>query len=116
MSSIQPKPAVPDAVVEPARDDPFLWLEDVEGDRALDWVRERASGQAFAEALTGLSKDKYTETPVKSEFGYHVIQLDDSRPANPPPFDQVKPQLQQRASQQQIETLVKELRSKAKVD
>ena len=41
MSSIQPKPAVPDAVVEPARDDPFLWLEDVEGERALDWVREQ---------------------------------------------------------------------------
>ena len=41
MSSIQPKLAVPAAVVEPARDDPFLWLEDVEGDRALDWVRER---------------------------------------------------------------------------
>ncbi len=41
MSSTQPKPAVPDVVVEPARDDPFLWLEDVEGERALDWVRER---------------------------------------------------------------------------
>ena len=53
---------------------------------------------------------------MQSDFGYHVIQLDDSRPANPPPFDQVKPQLQQRASQQQIETLVKELRGKAKVD
>ena len=56
------------------------------------------------------------DDPVKSDFGYHVIQLDDSRPMTPPPFDQVKPQLQQRAGQQQVETLVKELRGKAKVD
>ena len=53
---------------------------------------------------------------MHSDFGYHVIQLDDSRPLNPPAFDQVKPQLQQRANQQQVENLVKELRAKAKVN
>ena len=82
----------------------------------LGWSSPAAYVKPFAEALTKLKKGEYTKTPVHSDFGYHVIQLDDSRPANPPPFDQVKPQLQQRASQQQIETLVKELRSKAKVD
>ena len=82
----------------------------------LGWSSPASYVKPFGEALTKLKKGEYTKTPVHSDFGYHVIQLDDSRPANPPPFDQVKPQLQQRASQQQIETLVKELRSKAKVD
>lgn len=82
----------------------------------LGWSSPASYVKPFGEALTKLKKGEYTKTPVHSDFGYHVIQLDDSRPANPPPFDQVKPQMQQRASQQQIETLVKELRSKAKVD
>ena len=82
----------------------------------LGWSSPAAYVKPFGEALTKLKKGEYTKTPVHSDFGYHVIQLDDSRPANPPPFDQVKPQLQQRASQQQIENLVKELRGKAKVD
>jgi peptidyl-prolyl cis-trans isomerase C len=82
----------------------------------LGWSSPAAYVKPFGEALTKLKKGEYTKTPVKSDFGYHVIQLEDSRPATPPPFDQVKPQLQQRASQQQIENLVKELRSKAKVD
>jgi len=82
----------------------------------LGWSSPAAYVKPFGEALTKLKKGEYTKTPVQSDFGYHVIQLDDSRPANPPPFDQVKPQMQQRASQQQIETLVKELRGKAKVD
>ena len=82
----------------------------------LGWSSPASYVKPFGEALTKLKKGEYTKTPVHSDFGYHVIQLDDSRPANPPPFDQVKPQLQQRASQQQIETLVKELRGKAKVD
>jgi len=82
----------------------------------LGWSSPAAYVKPFGDALTKLKKGEYTKTPVHSDFGYHVIQLDDSRPANPPPFDQVKPQLQQRASQQQIENLVKELRGKAKVD
>ncbi|HEX9195852.1 MAG TPA: peptidylprolyl isomerase, partial [Azonexus sp.] len=54
--------------------------------------------------------------PVKSDFGYHVIFLEDTRPLTPPPFEQIKPQLQQRAQQQQVEQLVKKLRESAKVN
>ncbi|TXH13110.1 MAG: peptidylprolyl isomerase [Gammaproteobacteria bacterium] len=82
----------------------------------LGWSSPNAYVKPFAEALGKLKKGEYTKTPVKSDFGYHVIQLDDSRPLNPPAFDQVKPQLQQRANQQQVENLVKELRAKAKVN
>ena len=70
----------------------------------------------YDEALTKLKKGEYTKTPVKSDFGYHIIQLDDTRPLTPPSFEEVKPQLQQRASQMQVEKLVRELREKAKVD
>ena len=82
----------------------------------LGWSSPNAYVKPFGEALGKLKKGEYTKTPVKSDFGYHVIQLDDSRPMTPPPFEQVKPQLQQRASQQQVEQLVKELRAKAKVN
>lgn len=82
----------------------------------LGWSSPNAYVKPFGEALGKLKKGEYTKAPVKSDFGYHIIQLDDSRPATPPPFEQVKPQLQQRAAQQQVEQLVKELRAKAKVN
>ena len=82
----------------------------------LGWSSPNSYVKPFGEALTKLKKNEYTKTPVKSDFGYHVIMLEDSRPANPPPFEQVKQQMQQRAAQQQVEQLVKELRGKAKVN
>ncbi|KAB2917432.1 MAG: peptidylprolyl isomerase [Dechloromonas sp.] len=82
----------------------------------LGWNSPAAYVKPFGEALTKLKKGEYTKAPVKSDFGYHVIQLDDSRPSNPPPYEQVKQQLQQRAGQQQIEQLVKDLRAKAKIN
>lgn len=82
----------------------------------LGWSAPNSYVKPFGEALAKLKKGEYTKMPVKTDFGFHVIQLDDSRPANPPAFEQVKPQLQQRAAQQQIEQLVKDLRTKAKVD
>lgn len=82
----------------------------------LGWSSPSAYVKPFGEALGKLKKGEYTKAPVKSDFGYHVIQLDDSRALTPPPFEQVKQQLQQRASQMQVEQLVKELRAKAKVN
>lgn len=88
--------------------------KDTGGD--LGWNAPNAYVKPFSDAMTGLKKGEYTKAPVKTDFGYHVIMLDDIRPINPPPFEQVKPQLQQNASRQVIEQLVKDLRSKAKVD
>ncbi len=82
----------------------------------LGWNSPNAYVKPFSDAMTKLKKGEYTKTPVQSDFGFHVIQLEDSRPMTPPPFEQVKPQLQQRASQQQVENLVKELRAKAKIN
>lgn len=82
----------------------------------LGWSAPGAYVKPFADALVKLEKGKYTKTPVKTDFGYHVIQLDDSRPLNPPPFEQAKPQLMQRAQQMQVEELIQDLRAKAKVN
>ena len=57
--------------------------------------------------------------PVKTQFGYHVIQLEDERDAKapePPPFDAVKAQLKQQMEQQQLAKYQQELREKAKVE
>ena len=81
----------------------------------LDWASPGNFVKPFADALTALAKGKYTEAPVKSQFGYHVIQLDDTRPLNTPPFDEIKPRLLQQAQSQQITKMVEDLRAKAKV-
>ena len=82
----------------------------------LGWSSSASYVKPFAEALAKLEKGKYTEAPVKTDFGYHVIMLEDSRPLSPPVFDTIKPQLAQRAQQVQIEKLVTDLRTKAKVE
>ncbi|MDR2186765.1 MAG: peptidylprolyl isomerase [Azonexus sp.] len=82
----------------------------------LGWNSPAAYVKPFGEALSKLKKGEYTKAPVKTDFGYHVIELEDTRAANPPPYEQVKPQLEQRLGQQQIEQLVKDLREKAKVN
>lgn len=82
----------------------------------LDWSSPNSYVKPFAETLPKLKKGEYTKTPVKTDFGFHVIQVDDSRPLTPPSFEQVKPQLQQRAGQMQVENLIKDLRAKAKVN
>lgn len=82
----------------------------------LGWSSPKSYVQPFGEALGKLKKGEFTKTPVKTDFGYHVIQLDDSRALTPPSFAEVKPQLQQRANQALVENLIKDLRSKAKVN
>ena len=81
----------------------------------LGWNNPGSFVKPFSEALTQLQKGRFTTTPVKTDFGYHVILLEDVRPLKAPSFDEVKPQLQQRLQQQKIEKHVLELRSKAKV-
>lgn len=82
----------------------------------LGWSIPGAFVKPFADAMVKLEKGKYSKEPVKSDFGYHVILLEDSRNLTPPPFEQLKPQLTQRANQQKIEQLIEELRGKAKVN
>jgi peptidyl-prolyl cis-trans isomerase C len=78
----------------------------------LDWNVPANFVKPFADAMVGLQKGKFTTTPVKTQFGWHVIQLDDVRDAKVPSFDEVKPQLVQRAQGQVVEQYLKELRAK----
>lgn len=82
----------------------------------LGWNAPNVYVKAFSDALVGLRKGGYTKAPVKTGFGYHVIQLEDTRALNLPPFEQAKPQLLDRAQQMQVEKLIQELASKAKIN
>ena len=70
----------------------------------------------FGAAVSKLEKGKITETPVKTQFGYHVIQLEDSKPVEAPPFDEVKPELAQQLRQQNLKKQLDDLKAKAKIE
>jgi peptidyl-prolyl cis-trans isomerase C len=82
----------------------------------LDWANAGSYVKEFSDAMTKLDKGKMTDAPVKSQFGYHIIRLDDVRQAQLPPMDQVKPQITQQLTQQKLGAFQKEMRDKAKVE
>jgi peptidyl-prolyl cis-trans isomerase C len=60
-------------------------------------------------------KGKFTPQPVQTQFGWHVIRVDDVRAAKVPSFDEVKPQLQQRMQSQWLDKYLRDLRAKSGV-
>lgn len=82
----------------------------------LDWANPSSYVPEFTEALIKLGKGQTTDTPVKSQFGYHVIRVDDIRTAQLPSFEEVKPQIAQQMQQQKLGAFQEELRKKAKVE
>lgn len=82
----------------------------------LDWASPSSYVPEFTEALVKLEKGKTTQTPVKSQFGWHVIRLDDVREAQLPKLDEVKPQVAQQLQQQKLMKFQEDLRAKAKVE
>lgn len=81
----------------------------------LGWAAPSNYVKPFSAAMIKLEKGKFTEAPVKSDFGFHVILLDDTRELKLPSFEEAKPQLGQRMQQQIIEKHIADLRSKAKI-
>jgi peptidyl-prolyl cis-trans isomerase C len=79
----------------------------------LDWNAPANFVKPFSDAMVALPKGKFTTTPVQTQFGWHVIEVDDIRDAKVPPFDEVKPQLQQRMQGQVVDAYLKELRAKS---
>jgi peptidyl-prolyl cis-trans isomerase C len=82
----------------------------------LDWAAPGNYVPEFSQAMTKLEKGKFTEEPVKSQFGYHIIQLEDVREAQFPPLEDIKAQLRQRLEQQKMAKFQEELKAKAKTD
>jgi peptidyl-prolyl cis-trans isomerase C len=66
--------------------------------------------------MVKLEKGKFTETPVKSDFGWHVIQLEDTRELKLPGIEEAKGQIGQQLQQRQVQKHIDELRAKAKVE
>lgn len=82
----------------------------------LGWFDPRGMVPEFGAAVAKLEKDKFTEEPVKSQFGYHVIMLEDTR-ANPiPTLEQVKPRLLQQVQQQNAQKMLDDMKAKAKIE
>lgn len=82
----------------------------------LGWFDPRGMVPEFGAAVAKLEKDKFTEEPVKSQFGYHVIILDDSRPNPIPTLEQVKPRLTQQVQQQNLKKMLDDMKAKAKIE
>jgi peptidyl-prolyl cis-trans isomerase C len=82
----------------------------------LDWGPAGRYVPAFGAALSKLKKGETTEAPVQTQFGWHVIRLDDERALKFPSYEEVKPQIQQEMRQQQVQKAVSDLRAKAKVE
>ena len=82
----------------------------------LDWAAPGNYVPEFSQAMVKLQKGQFTEEPVKSQFGYHIIRLDDTRAASFPSLDEVKPQLTQRLQQQKLAKFRDDLKAKARTD
>ena len=82
----------------------------------LGWFDPRGMVPEFGAAVAKLAKGKFTEEPVKSQFGYHVILLEDSRPKQMPSMDQIKPMLQQQMQQQSLKKLLDDTKARAKIE
>ena len=61
-----------------------------------------------------LKKGETTQEPVKSQFGYHIIKLEDTREAKPPSLDEVRPQIAQQLNQQRLTSFRDEIKARSK--
>ena len=82
----------------------------------LDWAAPASFVPEFSEAMIKLKKGETTAAPVKSQFGYHIIRVDDIREAQLPKLEEVKPQIAQQLQQQRLQKYQEDLRAKAKVE
>jgi len=82
----------------------------------LGWFVAGQMVALFSEAVAKLEKGKYTETPVKTQFGWHVILREDSRAQTPPPLESVKEQLMPYLQRKKVQNMVETLRKQAKVE
>ncbi|PWF25198.1 peptidylprolyl isomerase [Corticimicrobacter populi] len=81
----------------------------------LGWSAASNYVQPFADAVTALKKGELADKPVQTQFGWHVIQVEDTRPIEFPALEQVKPQIEEMLRQQQLSAYQQELREKARI-
>jgi len=81
----------------------------------LGWFDSRRMVKPFADAVAELEPGNYTKQPVQTQFGWHVILLEDTRTAEPPTFEEAKPQLEATVRRQKVTEKLNEMREAAKV-
>lgn len=81
----------------------------------LGWAPPSNYVKPFADAVTALKKGALVDKPVQTQFGWHIIMVEDTRPVEFPPVDQVKPQIEEMLRQQTLAKYQEELRGKAKI-
>lgn len=81
----------------------------------LDWSTPASFVKPFSDAMVALQNGQVTETPVKTQFGYHVIKLEDTRPAKVPTLDEIKPKIMDALQQKKLQRYQQELRKEAKI-
>jgi peptidyl-prolyl cis-trans isomerase C len=82
----------------------------------LGWGNPRGMGPEFSAALTGLEKGKFTEAPVKTQFGYHVILLEDTRVGEILPMSALRADISQKLAQENLEKQLEALKAAAKIE
>jgi len=82
----------------------------------LDWTDGSNLVKEFSDAMVNLPKGSYTKVPVKTRFGYHIILVEDVRPIQFPPYEQVKERVQQQLMKEMRDKKIEDLRAAAKVE
>jgi len=81
----------------------------------LDWASPASFVKPFSDAMIALQKGQITEAPIKTQYGYHVIKLEDVRAAKIPTLEEVKPQIAESLQQKKLQSFQEDLRKKAKI-
>jgi peptidyl-prolyl cis-trans isomerase C len=82
----------------------------------LGWFKKSDMVKEFADAAFDLKKGALTETPIKTQFGYHVIQVEDRRKAPPPAYEELAEQLREEMAREAVTAELDLLRSRAKIE
>lgn len=83
---------------------------------ALDWADRGAYAKEFSDAMVALKKGEISKKPVKTQFGYHIIRLDDIRKSELPPLDAVRGEIIKQIQQQRIRDAISAARAGAKIE
>ncbi len=82
----------------------------------LGWFTPERMDKSFSDAVVSLKPGEYTDKPVQTQYGWHVIQLIETRDTAPPPYDNVKPRLEQVVQAKKFKAYTDELMRNAKID
>jgi peptidyl-prolyl cis-trans isomerase C len=82
----------------------------------LGWFTLDTMVKPFADAVSKLQPGQLTDEPVQSQFGWHVIKLEESRASAPPPFDEVKDRVRVLVQRKKLQTYLEDLRKNAKIE